>query len=126
MDKAMIASIVTSSLGLFIAVSAVYLYTWYSTQDLVTSQTVAFFAWLIGHVLLAFNMRSERQPISQMGLTSNRLMLGWGGLVAAFLIVLSLFPGAQNLVRVTPLTMSQWAMILVATFLGTFWIECAS
>ncbi|MGE5222577.1 MAG: cation-translocating P-type ATPase, partial [Omnitrophica WOR_2 bacterium] len=72
MDGAMIKSIFTSSLGLFAAVTAVYLVTWYSTQDQVTSQTTAFFAWLIGHVLLAFNMRSERQPILQLGLGSNR------------------------------------------------------
>jgi Ca2+-transporting ATPase len=123
MDKAMITSLVISSMGLFAAVSAVYLSTWYGTHDQMTAQTVAFFAWLIGHVLLAFNMRSERQPISQLGLGSNRLMLVWAGAVASFLILVSLFPGAQHLMRITTLTASQWAMILGATFLGTFWLE---
>ena len=124
MDKAMITNIITSSLGLFAAVTAVYLYTWYGgLQDQITSQTVAFFAWLIGHVLLAFNMRSERQPISQLGLGSNRMMLIWASVVAAFLLAISLIPGAQQLMKVTQLSGSQWLMILGATFAGTFWME---
>jgi Ca2+-transporting ATPase len=123
LDQAMITSILLSAVGLFAAVSTAYLFTWFCGADQVTAQTVAFAAWLIGHFLLAFNMRSERQPILQLGLGSNRMMLVWGGLVAAFLILVSLFPGAQNLFRITTLTASQWALILIATFLGTFWIE---
>ncbi len=123
MDKAMIGSIVASSSGLFAAVSVVYLVTWYGTQDQLTSQTVAFFAWLIGHVLLAFNMRSERQPILRLGLCSNRIMILWAGAIAIFLILISIIPGAQQLMKTTPLTLSQWAMILGATMIGTFWLE---
>jgi Ca2+-transporting ATPase len=100
-----------------------YLFTWYTTKDAVTSQTVAFFGWLIGHVLLAFNMRSERQPMFQLGLTSNRIMLIWAVAVGVFLISISTIPGAQTLVKTTTLTSSQWAMILGATFVGTFWLE---
>ncbi|MBP1694059.1 MAG: hypothetical protein H6Q37_1942, partial [Chloroflexi bacterium] len=123
MDNAMIGSIAISSLGLFAAVTVVYLVTWYGTYDQMTSQTVAFFAWLIGHVLLAFNLRSERQPIFQLGLGGNRMMLIWGGAVAAFLILVSLVPGLQHLMRITTLTAAQWGMILGATFIGTFWVE---
>ncbi|NMC80517.1 MAG: cation-transporting P-type ATPase [Chloroflexi bacterium] len=123
MDRAMIGSIVVPSLGLFAAVTAVYLSTWYGTHDLVVSQTVAFFAWLIGHVLLAFNLRSERQPVVQLGLGSNRWMLAWGAAVVLFLVLISLIPGAQSLMKVTQLAGRQWAMILGATFVGTFWLE---
>jgi P-type Ca2+ transporter type 2C len=123
MDRAMITSILVGAMGLFAAVSAVYLFTWYQGADQVEAQTVAFAAWMIGHVLLAFNMRSERQPILQLGLGSNRLMLAWGVAVAAFLALISLIPGAQNLMKITTLTASQWAMILAATLIGTFWIE---
>jgi len=123
MDKAMISSIFTSSLGLFAAVTVVYLITWYGTSNLATSQTVAFFAWLIGHVLLAFNMRSERQPIFQLGFGSNRMMLLWAAGVAVFLLVVSIFPGAQQLIKITTLKDAQWGMILGATFVGTFWLE---
>ncbi len=123
MDRPMIGSIFTSSLGLFAAVSALYLFTWYGTRDQTTSQTMAFFAWLVGHVLLAFNMRSERQPMLQLGIGSNRIMLIWGALVAVFLLVISLIPAARQLMRITSLTLSQWGLIIGATFMGTIWME---
>jgi len=123
LDKAMLSSIGISSLGLFAAVTALYLFTWYTTKDLVTAQTVAFFSWLIGHVLLAFNMRSERQPILQTGIGTNRLMLIWGLVVVIFLLLVSVIPGAHQVIRITSLTVTQWGMILAATIIGTFWME---
>lgn len=123
MDRAMIKSIVVPALGLFAAVSAVYLFTWYGTRDQTTSQTVAFFAWLIGHVLLAFNMRSERQPILRLGIAGNRLMLVWAAAVALFLLLSSVIPGAHHLMRITTLAPAQWGSIIAAAFVGTFWIE---
>lgn len=123
MDKAMVNGILSSAAGLFIAIASIYLYTWYGSHDQVLSQTVAFYAWLIGHVFLAFNMRSERQPIFQLGLGSNRLMLGWAGGIVIFLLAASYLPGAQQLMKVTTLSGAQWGMILGTTFLGTFWVE---
>jgi Ca2+-transporting ATPase len=119
----MISSIISSAMGLFAAVTAVYLLTWYGTNDRAASQTVAFFAWLVGHVLLAYNMRSERQPVLQMGLASNRMMLVWAAAVAGFLVLASVIPGARQLMKVTALTVPQWGMILGAALAGTFWIE---
>jgi Ca2+-transporting ATPase len=123
MDRAMIASLVTSSAGLFIAVTGLYLAAWYGTRDLTYAQTVAFFSWLIGHVLLAFNMRSERQPLFQIGFTSNRLMVIWAVVIAVFLISASLIPGAQVVMRIVTLDASRWWMMLAATIAGTFWME---
>jgi Ca2+-transporting ATPase len=122
-DRAMVTSILVSAAGLFAAVSAVYLLTWYRGAEQVVAQTAAFAAWMIGHVLLAFNMRSERQPILQLGLGSNRLMLTWAAGVAAFLILISLIPSAQLLMKITTLSALQWLLILATTIVGTFWIE---
>lgn len=123
MDKAMVNGILSSAVGLFVAIASIYLYTWYGSHDQVLSQTVAFYAWLIGHVFLAFNMRSERQPIFQLGLGSNRLMLAWAGGIVVFLLAASFIPAAQQLMKVTTLTGIQWGMILGATFTGIFWAE---
>ncbi len=67
----------------------VYLVTWYGTQGQVTSQTVASFAWLINHILLASNTRSERQTIFQLGMGSNRMMLIWGVAAAVFILLIT-------------------------------------
>ena len=123
MDKSMIRGIVACALGLAAAVTTVYLATWYGTHDLVASQTMAFFSWLVGHVLLAFNMRSERQPLFQIGPASNRIMILWAAAVAVFLIAVSLIPGARPLMKITGLSAGQWGLILVATAAGTFWLE---
>ena len=77
LDRRMVASIFASSAGLFIAVFLAYYIARTSYNDLVLAQTAAFVTWLIGHVLLALNMRSERQPMYKLGPLSNRTMDLW-------------------------------------------------
>ena len=123
LDKAMITSIFTSAFGLFAGVSVAYLVAWHQGADIVFAQTVAFCAWMIGHVLLAFNMRSERQPILQIGLFSNRLMVIWGLASVAFIILVTNIPFLQEFLKTTTLTYSQWSWILAFVFVGTSWLE---
>lgn len=123
MDRGTTDSIFTTALGLFLAVSFIYLTTWFRSGDTVASQTSAFFAWLVGHVLLTFNLRSERQPLLRRGADSNRLMIVWGILVAVFLAAVSLIPAAQSVMKITTLSVGLWSQILLATFIGTFWLE---
>jgi Ca2+-transporting ATPase len=123
MDRAMITSILTSAAGLFAGVSAAYLLAWYNGANLVTAQTVAFAAWMIGHVLLAFNMRSERQPILQIGPFSNRVMAVWGLVSVAFIVLVTSIPFLQTYLRTTALSLSLWGLILGLVFIGTSWLE---
>jgi Ca2+-transporting ATPase len=123
MDRVMIAGILTSALGLFAAVSTAYLLTWYGGADQVTAQTVAFAAWMVGHVLLAFNMRSERQPILQVGFFSNRLMLVWGAVTLAFISLVTTVPFLQMFLKTRALNVGQWSLILICVVVGTFWLE---
>ena len=123
MDTPMLKGILGGGIGLFTAVITGYLLTWYGSGDLAQSQTVAFFSWLIGHVLLALNLRSERQLIFQLGLFKNHLLLVWVAAVVVFLTAVSLFTPLQSAVKTVPLSIGQISMILVLTFLGTFWQE---
>jgi len=123
MDRAMLASILVSAVGLFAAVSAAYLYTWFRGFDLRTAQTTAFSAWMVGHVLLAFNMRSERQPILQIGVFSNRLMLAWGGVTVIFLALVTNISFLQGFLKTTSLDLGHWLFILAFTMAGTTWME---
>jgi Ca2+-transporting ATPase len=123
MDRAMIGSLFTSAAGLVAAVMVAYLTTWHGTHDPAQAQGVAFFTWLLGHVFLALNMRSERQPLFQLGLFGNRLMLLWLAGTVVFVLLVAYVPGLQLAFRgVTP-TAGQWAMMIGLVLAGTFWME---
>ncbi len=123
MDRAMTTSIFTSAAGLFAAVSVAYLVTWYGSADLVKAQTMAFVTWLLGHVCLALNMRSEREPLFRLGFFSNRLMIYWAGATIIFLFVVMLVPGLRSALKLEALTGGDWALAIGAALIGTFWRE---
>ncbi len=123
MDRAMVGSIFVSAVGLFAAVSVAYLVTWYETGDLVRAQTIAFVTWLLSHVLLAFNLRSEGEPLWKLGLLSNRVMAWWGAATALFIVVITLVPSVGTLFKVVPLSLHQWWLAISVSLLGTSWME---
>ena len=123
LDRRMTLSIFSGAAGLFLAVTIAYLFTWYSVQDLARAQTVAFATWLIGHVFLALNMRSEREPLLRLGPFSNRLMLLWMIATLVFVVLFSSVPGLQIALKTTTLTLGDWALIIPLSLVGTFWLE---
>jgi Ca2+-transporting ATPase len=92
MNRRMLRPLVLGALSLFLAVTTVYLFAYYTTVDVVYAQTMAFAAWMFGHIFLAFNFRSENEPLLHQGLLSNKVMLLW-----AFLAVVSLAAGTTLL-----------------------------
>ncbi len=123
LDRFMVQSIVLPAGGLFAAVCGAYLATWHAGEGLTAAQTVAFATWLLGHVFLAFNLRSEREPLIHLGLSSNWVMMVWAMATLALLLVATQAPGAQQLIKVTSLYSAQWALVVGAALAGTFWIE---
>lgn len=123
MDRRMVTSIFMSASGLFGAVSVAYLVTWYSGVGMVSAQTVAFVTWMIGHVLLALNLRSEREPLIRLGLFSNRLMLVWGLATIIFVLLITSVPWVQSVFKTTGLSAGQWGLALGAALVGTCWLE---
>ncbi|OPY34171.1 MAG: Copper-exporting P-type ATPase B [Methanomassiliicoccales archaeon PtaU1.Bin124] len=123
MDNEMKYAIIAGAASLFTAVSFAYLYVWYGGADLATAQTVAFTTWLFGHIFLAFNMRSLKEPLISMKLTSNKLMLLWGLAALLFLLIAVPLPFLHATLRLTSLTAGQWALALAAAFVATFWME---
>lgn len=123
LDQEMVSSILTSTAGLFIAVSAVYLTILYSGAALPQAQTAAFAAWIIGHVFLAFNMRTNRQPLFQVGLFSNRVMIVWSAAAFFFLLFATQTSLMQAALGTVPPDTSQWALIGALTIASTFWTE---
>ena len=122
-------TIAMGAVSLFAAVSAAYLFTWYSNsslelaQKLVLSQTVAFAAWMIGHIFLAFNFRSEKEPLAKLGLFSNKIMILWAFIAVGTLFLGTSLPFVNGALRVTSLSPWNWALVVGAAFAATFWME---
>ena len=123
MTRAMFVSIFVSALGLFVAVSMCYLLTYYWTGNLVHAQTVAFATWILTHIFLAFNLRSERQPLFRLGVLSNRVMVTWAIAALVTLLLGVTVPVLQTLLKASTLTMFDWALVLSVSFASTFWLE---
>jgi Ca2+-transporting ATPase len=123
LDRSMVLSMVAAAAGLFAAVCCVYLATWHSGAGLIAAQTMAFATWLLGHVFLAWNLRTEREPLPRVGLFTNWVMVVWTMATVALLLVATLVPTGQRLIKLTSLHPAQWALVVGAAFAGTFWIE---
>jgi Ca2+-transporting ATPase len=100
-----------------------YLLTWYSGAGLGVAQTVAFVTWLLGHVLLALNLRSEREPLFRLGLFSNRLMVVWASATAVFVLFAIFVPVVHTPFKTETLSAGQWGIAIGAALVGTLWIE---
>jgi Ca2+-transporting ATPase len=123
MNRTMQKSLFIGALSLFAAVSTSFLYTWYLTQNIAQAQTMAFATWMLGHIFLALNFRSEKEPLIKLGLFSNKIMILWALVVVATLLLGTSLPFVHNSLKITNLSLSDWALVIGVSFLATFWME---
>jgi len=125
MTKTMLASIFISALSLSMAVSTCYFLTYYWTSDVAHAQTAAFASWILAHIFLAFNLRSERRPVLSLGVFSNKVMVGWAVVAIAMLLLGTTVPVFQSVIKMSLLLLSDWILVIVVAFAATSWIEIA-
>jgi Ca2+-transporting ATPase len=129
MKRSMLFMIALGTLSLFAAVSATYLFTWFTnpnlvlSERLVLSQTVAFATWLVGHIFLALNFRSEKEPLVRLGLFSNKIMVLWALAALGTLWLGTSLPFLNSSLRITSLSLENWALVFGVAFVATFWWE---
>ena len=63
------------------------------------------------------------EPLFRLGPRSNRLMIVWGAATVAVLLVATAVAGLRSAFRVTALNANEWALVVVAAIIRTFWIE---
>jgi Ca2+-transporting ATPase len=78
---------------------------------------------MVGHILLALNFRSEKEPLVKLGFFSNKVMVLWALLVVATLIVGTNLPFVHDSLKITNLSLPDWALVIIVSFAATFWIE---
>jgi Ca2+-transporting ATPase len=123
MNQTMLQGIFVGAVSLFAAVTATYLFTWFMTQNEPYSRTVAFATWMFGHIFLAFNFRSEKTPIIKEGLLTNKVMLLWAFLAVVVLLVGTNLVFVQEALQIVSLSLNNWALIILVSFVATFWME---
>jgi len=65
---------------------------------------------MLGHILLALNLRSEKEPLSQLGVLSNKVMGLWALVVVAVLLFATNVPEIAVALKLTSLTAPDWAV----------------
>ena len=123
MNRSMLNGISIGAVSLFTAVTANFLIVWFLTQDLIQAQTIAFATWMLGHILLALNFRSEKEPLVKLGFFSNRVMVLWAVLATATLVLGTNLPLVHDALKITYLSLPEWALVIGVSFAATFWME---
>jgi Ca2+-transporting ATPase len=122
-DVNMMKGIAVSGLSLFVAVMVPYFYALHIGVPQQTAQTLAFSAWMVGQVTLAFVMRSNYEPLLSLGPFSNRALDFMLISVAAFLLIALGVPAVGSYIKLTPVAPLQFAAVAVFAFVMIFWQE---
>ncbi|HMA54290.1 MAG TPA: HAD-IC family P-type ATPase, partial [Acidobacteriota bacterium] len=122
-DARMLRHIAVSGVSLFAAVMIPYGYALIKGWPPIQAQTIAFSAWIIGHILLAFVSRSEKEPLSSLGVFSNKAIDLWAVLAIAFLLLVTRVPALSTPLKLQPITPAQLGLVFLTAFVAIFWRE---
>jgi Ca2+-transporting ATPase len=115
-DRGQVVDLLVRAAFLFAAVTGVYLWARASGLGFAEQRTLAFAAWIVGHVALAFVSRSESRSLFSIGALTNRAVDLWALVATTFLLlwiyVPVLGPGL-NLVPVPATTLALVALSVV-------------
>ncbi len=123
LTRRFVTGVFMSAAGLAAIVSITYLVTWSNTGDLARAQSVALLGWLVGHFLLALNMRTDREPLSKLGIATNPTMLIWGASALIFGAIAVSVPALYGPLHTTGVSGTDVLLVIIVAFIGTFWIE---
>ena len=119
----MVRGIFLSGFSLFLAVTISYFYARWQNLSLIQTQTFAFSAWLIGHIILAFVSRSAKESLFSLGFFSNKIINLWAITVFTFLFLTIWVRPLGFYFKLSPPTLSQLGLIFLISFLTIFWQE---
>ncbi len=122
LDGPQLKDLFLKSAFLFMPVFAAYGYAQTSGMSVDQQSSLAFLAWMVGHVALAFVSRSDRQPLASVGVFSNKVVNIWALATAVFLVVSFGIPGIAlrldlsalpiRTALITPLLVVAWMSLL--------------
>jgi len=118
--------IAVSGVSLFLAVMVPYGYALSHGWPRAKAQTIAFSAWIIGHVLLAFVSRSEREPLTSLGPFGNKVIDGWALCAFGFLVLATRVQALSAPLRLERASFGELGLIFATGFVViVLWKELA-
>jgi Ca2+-transporting ATPase len=118
-----IADIVVKAVLLFAAVTGVYLYAYQRTSSLVEAQTLAFAAWILGHILVAYVSRSDKELVVQIGPFTNRVINVWALAAIAFLLLGIYVPQLNQVFRLASVAVPELLVVFVVVIVIVLLLE---
>jgi Ca2+-transporting ATPase len=107
---------------LALGICSLYMYTYYMYSASI-AHTTAFVSWLIGHIILALNVKQMKAPLSTQGFVSNTFGVCWliGMVVLSF--VVTKFSWFHYYVDTTDVPLFVWMLISGMVIITTMWID---
>ena len=108
---------------LAIGILIVYLWLYYQTHNVVLAQTAAFVTWLLGHIMLALNLKQEKLSLLKQGVFSNRFGSFWLlGMITLSLVITNVRL-TYSYFGTTFVPLTVWVGIVFVVFASTWWLE---
>jgi P-type Ca2+ transporter type 2C len=102
----------TIYVAIFMAAGVLWMFGWANgTGELVRAQTIAFTTLAMYQVFNALNVRSERRSLFQIGLFTNRWLIGAIVISVTLQVLATRLPLLQTALGTVPLSLSEWALI---------------
>ena len=120
-DKGMIRRVVYQ--GLMVALLSLTAFKIGERVDTVTGQTMAFAVLTFSQLIHAYNVRSNTKSIFNIGLFSNRRLLGATAVSVLLQLAVLLIPALNKLFKVTSLDAVHWLIVLALSFVPILIVE---
>src|SRR3972149_6754164 len=105
---------------LAIGILVIYLWLYYQTDNVVLAQTAAFVTWLLGHIMLALNLKQEKLSLLKQGIFSNRFATFWLIGMIGLSLFMTIVPFAYPYFHTMAVPLNVW-MVLIAVVLVSIW-----
>lgn len=119
----MISQIGKNGVLLASGILLVYLTLYYQTHNLLLAQTASWITWLLGHIMLALNLKQEHTLLLKQGIFTNRFGGFW--LLGMIMLAVSLTtsPYLRTYLHTTALSLRVWLLVVTVTLSSTCWLE---
>jgi Ca2+-transporting ATPase len=123
LHKKIWAKIALNGLPLAGGILCIYAWVYFSTDNVTLAQTSAFVTWLIGHILLALNLKQDTRSLQAQGTAKNLFGVVWLLVMMVLALGITIVPLFHPLLHTTALPRRIWGVCLFVAFASTCWIE---